>query len=281
MSDLAAGFPRGLLSLTLVREAEDRMAQEDPVPPEPPQPPPEALSDKAPRYHLPIFEGPLDLLLYLIQKNEIEITDIPVALITEQYNVYLEQMRELDLDIAADFILMAATLIHIKSRMLLPPPPPGEGGAFEDPRQPLVDQLLAYSRLKEISHLLQEREEVAAAQYVREGVIALEGWDPDLAALDVDLYDILEALQRMLKRAADRRERLVYAPEVSLVSCVNRILDLLGVHGSLLFDELFADAASRMEVVVTFLALLELVKQRVVLLFQEAPLTPIRAVLVT
>lgn len=240
-----------------------------------------ALPERTPRYHLPVFEGPLDLLLYLIQKNEIEIVDIPIALITEQYNGYLDRMRELDLDVAADFILMAATLIYIKSRMLLPVQPAGADGApAEDPRQPLVDQLLAYSRLKEISHFLQEREEVTTAQFAR---LADQqtGWDPDTAALEVDLYDLLDALQRVLKRAVDSKERLVYAPELNLVTCMNGILDLLGTHGSLLFTELFQDRTSRLEIVVTFLALLELVKQKVVLLFQEAPLSPIRAVLVT
>ena len=238
--------------------------------------------ERTPRYRLPVFEGPLDLLLYLIQKNEIDIYDIPVALITEQYNVHLEHMRELDLDVAADFILMAATLIQIKSRMLLPASPLSEGGAAaEDPRQPLVDQLLAYQRLKEISHFLQEREEVSSAQYPRGPVPSSELWDPSQAGLDVDLYDLLDALQNVLKRAGDRRERLVYAPELSLVTCMNKVLDLLGTHGSVLFAELFSESASRMEIVVTFLALLELVKQKVVLLFQEAPLGPVRAVLVT
>ena len=243
---------------------------------------PAAAADKTPRYHLPVFEGPLDLLLFLIQKNEIEITDIPIVLITEQYGAYLERMRELDLDVAADFILMAATLIHIKSRMLLPSPQvAADGTPLEDPRQPLVDQLLAYSRLKEISHFLQEREEVSTAQYQRPTDSLTEGWHPDTAALEVDLYDLLDAFQRILKRAADRKERLVYAPELNLVTCMNAILDQLGTHGSLLFTELFDAEATKLEVVVTFLAVLELVKQKVVLLFQEAPLGPIRAVLVT
>jgi segregation and condensation protein A len=238
--------------------------------------------ERTPRYRLPVFEGPLDLLLYLIQKNEIDIYDIPVALITEQYNEYLDRMRALDLDVAADFILMAATLIQIKSRMLLPASPlTADGAPAEDPRQPLVDQLLAYQRLKEISHFLQEREEVSSAQYPRSPVPSSELWDPAQAGLDVDLYDLLDALQRILKRAADRRERLVYAPELSLVTCMNKVLDLLGNHGSVLFGELFSESTSKMEIVVTFLALLELVKQKVVLLFQEEPLGPIRAVLVT
>jgi len=241
---------------------------------------PEPSPDKALRYHLPVFEGPLDLLLYLIQKNEIEIADIPIVLICQQYENHLDQMRDLDLDVAADFILMAATLILIKSRMLLPPPPEDAGAvSLDDPRQPLVEQLLAYQRFKELSHFLQECESVSSAQYARQEGALPGGWDPEAAGLEVDLYDLLDALQRILKRAADHQERLVYAPEVSLVSCMNIVLDRLGNHGSLLFAELFSPDSTRLEIVVTFLALLELVKQKVVLLFQEASFGPLRVVL--
>ncbi len=246
------------------------------------QGPVETAAGDAPRYHLPVFEGPLDLLLYLIQKNEIEITDIPIVEITEQYGAYLEKMRELDLDVAADFILMAATLIHIKSRMLLPVPKDQEGEqAWEDPRQPLVDQLLEYSRFKDVARLLMEREEVSTAQFARsesQGLSSLEG---DAVALDVDLYDLIEALQRVLRRAADRKERLVFAPEVSLAARINDVLELLERHGSLLFHEIFEGQITRLHIVVTFLAVLELAKQKVVRLFQEAPLQPFRIVLAT
>ena len=242
----------------------------------------EATAGDVPRYHLPVFEGPLDLLLYLIQKNEIDITDIPIVVITEQYGAYLERMRELDLDVAADFILMAATLIHIKSRMLLPVPKDQESDqAWEDPRQPLVDQLLEYSRFKDVARLLMEREEVSTAQFARsesEGLASLEG---DAVALDVDLYDLIEALQRVLRRAADRKERLVFAPEVSLAARINDVLELLERHGSLLFHEIFEGETTRLHIVVTFLAVLELAKQKVVRLFQEAPLQPFRIVLAT
>jgi len=237
---------------------------------------------EAPRYRLPVFEGPLDLLLYLIQKNEIEIKDIPIVLITEQYGAYLEEMQELDLDVAADYILMAATLIHIKSRMLLPIPKEAEGEqTWEDPRQPLVEQLIEYQRFKEIARLLKEREEVSTEQFARLMTDEWEHMDPDVSSLDVDLFELVQALQGVLRRAADRKERLVYAPEVSLTARINTVLEKLEEHGSLLFSELFDDAVSRMDIVVTFLALLELVKQKIVQLFQEAPLGPFRVVLIT
>ncbi|MCI4398230.1 MAG: segregation/condensation protein A [Acidobacteria bacterium] len=234
--------------------------------------------EDAPRFALPVFEGPLDLLLYLIQKNEVDIYDIPVAKITEQYTLYLDRMRELNLQVAADFILMAATLIHIKSRMLLPrsPQEAGPDAALEDPRQPLVEKLLEYQRFKEISRLLEEREAVSSAQYERPPAEA----SADAVALDVDVYDLMAALQEVLKRASDRKERLVYAQEISLTSRMNLILERLAEHGSLLFAELFDSSSSRLEIIVTFLGLLELVKQRAVLLFQEQPFGPIRVVMV-
>lgn len=241
-----------------------------------------ALAREGPRYSLPVFEGPLDLLLYLIQKNEIDIRDIPIVLVTAQYAQYLEQMKELDLDVAADFILMAATLIHIKSRMLLPVPKEAEGEEpWEDPRQPLVEQLLEYQRFREIARLLQEREEVSSAQFSRLLGGEWEGLDPEASSLDVDLFDLVQALQGVLKRAADRKERLVYAPEVSLTAKINAVLERLEEHGSLLFTELFEEDVTRMDIVVTFLALLELAKQRVVQVFQEVPLGPFRVVLIT
>ena len=176
----------------------------------------EVRDERTPRYRLPVFEGPLDLLLYLIQKNEIDIADIPITRITEQYTAYLDQMRELDLEIAADYVLMAATLIHIKTRMLLPVSrETGEDQGLDDPRIPLVEQLMEYKRFKEIARLLQEKEEAESAQFPRAAAGQLAEMAPVLMELDVDLFDLVEALQRVLRRAADRRERLVFAPEVT------------------------------------------------------------------
>ncbi len=245
------------------------------VPPSgPPVPPEEA--EKTPRFRLPVFEGPLDLLLYLIQKNELSITDIPIVEITAQYEAYLEAMRELDLDVAADFILMAATLVHIKSRMLLPVVREEGGEPAEDPRQPLVEQLLEYQRFKEVARLLEERQAVSTAQFAR---APGESEEPDYGGFEVDLYDLVEALQRVLKRAADRKERLVFVPEITLASRINDVLERLEHHGSLLFVELFDASMTRHHVIVTFLAILELARQRVIRIFQEGPFLPIRVVL--
>ncbi len=234
----------------------------------------------APRYKLPLFEGPLDLLLFLINKDELEITDIPILEITEQYDAYLERMRELDLEVAAEFVLMAATLIHIKSRMLLPLPKDKDGAEeWEDPRKPLVEQLMEYRRFKDIAAELIERQESSVREFSRTAGLGAEGAFHEISSLDIGIYDLIASLQEVLKRAADRKERLVFAPEVSLAGRINYVLEKLEAHGSLLFTEFLGEAASRLEVVVTFLAVLELAKQRVVRLFQRAPLQPFRVVL--
>ena len=244
-----------------------------------PQAPPDSAEGNAPRYRLPVFEGPLDLLLYLIQKNEIEITDIPIVEIAQQYEEYLGQMKELDLDIAADFVLMAATLIHIKSRMLLPTPAVLEDGTVEDPRAALVQQLQEYQKVKELSVFLREQEEMGAERFPRGGGEVERILGEGMGSYDVDMFDLVNALQEVLKRVSDSRERLVYAPEISLTTCIGEVLKRLEEHGSLLFVELFERGSTRIRIIVTFLALLELVKQKVALLYQDHPLGPIRVVL--
>jgi len=233
-----------------------------------------------PRYTLPVFEGPLELLLYLIRKNEIEITDIPITEITDQYNGYLERMRDLNLEIAAEFILMAATLIQIKSRMLLPRREEGEDAAdVEDPREALIEQLMELRKFMEIGRHLRERELVSVCQFARGGG---QGTGEELGGatpVDVDLFQLVQALSGVLKRASDREERLIYAPEITLTARIGQILERMQSCGSLPFEELFEPGSDRRSIVLTFLALLELVKQRVLLLFQDEVFGPIRIVL--
>lgn len=231
------------------------------------------------RFTLPVFEGPLDLMLYLIGKNEIDIYDIPILEITAQYEEYLRQIRELDLEVAADFILMAATLIHIKSRMLLPPAPGEVDEEWEDPRKPLVDQLLEYRRYRELAGTLLDKHEVTRHRFSRGEAEADGSGGGSSLSLEVDLYELVSALQDVLKRAADRKERLVYAPEVTLAGRINDVLEKLEAHGSLLFTELFEGSTTRLQIAVTFLAVLELARQRVVRIFQKTPLQPFRVAL--
>jgi segregation and condensation protein A len=155
---------------------------------------------------LDAFEGPLDLLLHLIRKNELNIYDIPIALITEQYLGYITLMQDLNLDVAGEFLVMASTLIHIKSRTLLPRPDPAqEEGAEEDPREALVRRLLEHQKYKAAAELLHERETLRSAQYMRPdervAEAAGEGYEPEL---EVDLFSLLAAFKGVLERASRR-----------------------------------------------------------------------------
>lgn len=216
------------------------------------------------------FEGPLDLLLYLIRKEEVSIYDIPIARITEQYLVFLEELAGVDLDRASDFLVMAATLVGIKSRMLLPKPPRMSSDEEtlldeNDPRAELVAQLLAYSKYKEIAAYLKDREREQARAYLRGGA-----WTGDYPRPleGVSLGDLVAAFQEILKEAWNWRE--VPREEIPLREKIREILWGLSRHPEgIRFRDLFAARPSRLEVIVTFIALLELVKQSRVVAVQE------------
>src|SRR5438552_2057127 len=163
--------------------------------------------------HLDNFEGPLDLLIHLIRKNELNVYDIPIALITRQYLDTIQLMQELDLDVAGEFLVMAATLIHIKSKLLLPRPETAAGveGAEEDPRDALVRRLLEHQKFKAAAELLHEREQVRSAQWPRPdervAELAGDGYEPEL---EVDLFSLLTAFQTVVQRAKHRPN--VYLP---------------------------------------------------------------------
>jgi segregation and condensation protein A len=221
------------------------------------------------------FEGPLDLLLFLIKKNELEITDIPIALVTEQFLAYLERITAANLEGAGDFLLMAATLMRIKSQMLLPPPP-GEEEEIEDLRRELVDRLLEYQQFKEIAQHLREQEAYARTLFPR-GERAVEelagpapGAAPEAPETErrVSLKDLLRAFAAVL--AAPRAEPVhrVEVVRVTLEEKVHAIRRALAERGRARFGELFDPAAPRIELVVTLIALLEMVRNREVLLAQ-------------
>jgi segregation and condensation protein A len=223
------------------------------------------------RVKLDVFEGPLDLLLHLIKKNEVEIVNIPVATITEQYLAYLEMMRELSLDVAGEFLVMAATLTLIKSRMLLPPSEEDEDEAEADPRAALVQQLLEYQRYREAALELSERPLLRRDVFVREPLID----DPEIIQsaqprrLQVSVWELLEGLRAVLKRAQPDAVHEVVTDRVSLRDRVRALLQALSAVGVLDFESLFDDAATRVEIIVTFLALLELIKMGAVRATQE------------
>jgi segregation and condensation protein A len=227
------------------------------------------------RVQLEIFEGPLDLLLHLIKKNQVSITDIPIAAITEQYLATLELMQSLNLDVAGEFLVMAATLIHIKSRMLLPA---GDDEADEDegvdPRDELVRRLLEYQRFKEAADQLERREILSRDVFVRTGVPTEES--PPAAFRELSVFELLAALGRVLERLpSDDDVHEVTLEKITIREKMTLLLDTLRSSGKVLFESLFSEVKSRMEVVVTFLAMLELVKGRAVRIFQEEATGPI------
>jgi len=212
------------------------------------------------RVKLDAFEGPLDLLLHLIKKNEVEIVDIPVAKITEQYLAYLEMMRELNLDVAGEFLVMAATLTLIKSRMLLPPSEDDEAEE-PDPRAELVQQLLEYQRYREAALALGERPLLHRDVFVREPLDEPEVSESnDAPRLRTTVWELLEAFRTVLKRAQPEAVHEVITERVSLRDRARALLQALAAARCIEFESLFEAEVTRFEVVVTFLALLELMK---------------------
>ena len=223
------------------------------------------------------FEGPLDLLIHLIKQNEVNIYDIPIALITSQYLEYLDLMEELDLDVAGEFVVMAATLIHIKSRMLLPRPDPGQEDAEEDPREVLVRRLLEHQKYKAAAELLHERETLREAQWLRpDGRVAAIAGDEYEPELEVDLFSLLSAFRAVLERASKRPTVDLPAEQISIEERIHLLLARLSETEACGFEDLFDAAASKRELIVTFLALLEMIRLRLVRVFQAGQIGPIR-----
>jgi len=229
---------------------------------------------------LPLFEGPLDLLLHLIKKNEVDIYDIPVARIAEQYLEYIELMKELNLDIAGDFLVMAATLAQIKSRMLLPPKE-GEGGEEDgvDPRAELVARLIEYRKFKEAAQDLGQREEFWREVFVRQG----KGrWEEGEAEPEQDelfnfgLFDLLDAFRRVVANMPKDSYHTIGRDAVSITDKINQILDLVNELRSITFESLFENDRTKEQVVVSFLALLELVRLRAIRIMQVEEFGSIR-----
>jgi segregation and condensation protein A len=227
------------------------------------------------RVQLEIFEGPLDLLLHLIKKNEVSITDIPIATITEQYLATLEVMQTFNLDVAGEFLVMAATLIHIKSRMLLPmADDEDDEEEGTDPREELVRRLLEYQRFKDAADQLERRELLTRDVFVRSVAPAEE--IPATGFRDVSVFELLTALKRVLDRLPKDAVHEVMLEKITVREKMTLLLDQLRTQRKILFESLFAEVTTRMDVVVTFLAMLELVKVRAIRIFQEEATGPIQ-----
>jgi segregation and condensation protein A len=222
---------------------------------------------------LPAFEGPLDLLLHLIQQNEIEIVDIPIAKITRQYLETLDLMRELDLEVAGEFLVMAATLMRIKSRLLLPPAITAEEEE-EDPREGLVRQLLEYRRFKEASRELEKLEGDRRLRFDRGAPAQLE--DPDASELlPVSLFRLLDALKNVLARQAPAPVHTIVAETIRLEEAVGLIETHLRERSRALFEEMLDLFVTRLEKITAFLGLLEMLKSGTIQVAQEALFGPI------
>jgi segregation and condensation protein A len=219
------------------------------------------------------FEGPLDLLLHLIKKNEVDIYNIPIAAITRQYLEYMELLKELNLDIAGEFLVMAATLLQIKSRMLLPLTPDEEEAEVEDPRAELVRRLLEYQRYRDASYLLSSR------NLLGREVFARKFDSPEFADLarkeepaDVELFELIEAFRRVLARVSVETFHNVGADGISIADRIAEVLSLLHGGKTISFEALFAEGLTRDLLVVTFLSILELCKLKLIRITQAESL---------
>jgi segregation and condensation protein A len=218
------------------------------------------------KVELDVFEGPLDLLLHLIRTQEIDICDIPIARITDQYLQYLQMMRDLSITVAGEFLVMASTLIYIKSRMLLPATPAALGEEIEDPREDLVQQLLEHERFKNAAQLLYQRETVELSVWGR-GEGEFDEEEKEMVA--VGIFDLVQAFHTIVERYKDQIVLEVQRENVTLEGRLEEIRRLLKVKKEIWFSTFFEQKLSRLFLVVTVLALLELVKRQEVRLFQK------------
>jgi segregation and condensation protein A len=211
---------------------------------------------------LEVFEGPLDLLLYLIKKDEVDIYDIVIERITEQYLEFMDAFKVLDLEVAGEFIVMAANLIYIKSRALLPAAvqPPEEETEEDDPRWDLIRQLVEYKKFKDAAAQLSQREVEQSNLFARMSDAPEAA--PERPLGDVSVFDLINAFNKVLKRISTKSEDLreIFEENYTVSDKIDLIMKMTGAGVPLKFTELFASAASRTEIVVTFLALLELIR---------------------
>ncbi len=226
---------------------------------------------------LDIFEGPLDLLLYLVKRDELDIYDISIERITHQYLEYLQAFKELNIDVAGEFVVMAANLIYMKSRSLLPADqqPPDEEADDDDPRWELIRQLVEYKKFKDAAEHLQSR------QLENEKLFTRAFSDADIISMpvrlgEVGIFQLINAFQNVLKRVDAREDlREIFSEHFTVSDKIDLILARLAGGKGVRFSELFAQMASRVEIVVTFLALLELIRLRQIRAIQNQPFAEI------
>lgn len=222
-----------------------------------------------------VYDGPLDLLLDLIKKNEMDIYDIPIAEITRQYLDYLARMRQLDLEVAGEFLVIAATLIYIKSKMLLPQDEEGDEDELGDPRAELVQRLMEYQAFKEAAKELGMMEDERGKMFTRQiADYYLADLDPEDAGIDTfsaNLYDLVSAFQKVLAKSGRKDMHEVYEEIISIEEKMAQIKALLFENGQVQFSGLFQERWTRNELIATFLAMLEIVRTKFARIRQEDP----------
>ena len=224
-------------------------------------------------FHLEQYEGPLDLLLDLIRKQQIDIKDIPIATITAQYLEYMEKAREMDLDLGAEFVYMAATLIHIKSKMLLPRDPTleKEGDEIEDPRQELVERLLEHERFKNAAEMLQQKRLIEENVWSNPQIKAFLSEDDD-PGLATTLFDLVKAFSEMLDRAKNRPVYEVESADVTVADMIRYLRDRFndaGANQPVFIMRIFEEQRTRRAMIALFLAVLEMVRMQAVVVTQK------------
>ncbi len=213
-----------------------------------------------------IFEGPMDLLIHLIRKNDLDIYDIPIALITDQYLQYLELMKAMNIDYAGDFLLMASTLTQIKSRMLLPT---HEGEEEEDPMQEITRPLLEYLQMKSAAAQLIERNLLGEKTFVRNPKHDEFLTNSDDGFIKVGLFELIDAFQKILERIPEDHRVELTTDEISVKERISQIAEILEAKASITFKELFSDNPNKREVITTFLAILEMVRLTLIRIVQN------------
>jgi segregation and condensation protein A len=231
------------------------------------------------RIKVEAFECPLDLLVHLIKKNQMNVYDIQISVITRQYLEYLDLLQELNLDVASEFLVMAATLIHIKSKMLLPRPETAAGDPedAEDPRDALVRRLLEHQKFKAAAEMLHDKETLRSAQYGRPDSriedIAGEDYEPEI---EVDLFSLLSAFKQVLERARERPPVLLPPEQISIETRIDQMLERLSETEACGFEDLFENDYTRADMIVTFLAMLEMIRLKLIRVFQQGGAGAIR-----
>ena len=216
---------------------------------------------------LDIFEGPMDLLVYLIKKNEMDIQDIPISLITEQYLYYLKLIKAMKIDLAAEFLLMAATLAHIKSKMLLPIFQ-DEDSKIEDPREEITRPLIEYLKIKSAAQKLGKNNILGVDTFVRAGDIDKFKPNAKEKPLQVGLFELIEAFAGIMNKFAPEEQINITADAISIKDKINEIIKILEAKKMEVFLGLFEKSATKIELIVTFLAILEMVKLKIIEVIQ-------------